>query len=75
MMRAIARACASLTVPVGGVLEGGHALGALGRSVAATLQALSTTPAADRIAPAADLTAIAPQARRRFADLWPQLAA
>jgi len=76
MTRAIARACASLTVPVGAVLEGGYALGALGRSVAATLQALSAKPAAGRISSsAADLPAITRQARRRLADLWPQLAA
>ena len=40
MTRAIARVGASLAAPVGAVLEGGYALGALGRSVAATLQAL-----------------------------------
>ena len=76
MTRAIARACASLAVPVGAVLEGGYALGPLGRSVAATLQALSTKPAGGAISSsAADLTAIARQARTRLADLWPLLAA
>lgn len=75
MTRAIARACASLTVPVGAALEGGYAPGALGRSVAATLQALTAKPTAGRISPpAADLTAIAQHARTRLADLWPQLA-
>jgi acetoin utilization deacetylase AcuC-like enzyme len=75
MTRAVARACASLAVPVGAVLEGGYALGALGRSVAATLQALSTAATAEGISSrAAGLTRIARQARLRLADLWPQLA-
>jgi acetoin utilization deacetylase AcuC-like enzyme len=75
MTRTIARACASLAVPVGGVLEGGYAPDALGRSVAATLEALSTKPASGHIAePAADLTGIARHARKRVADFWPQLA-
>ena len=39
MARAVSRACESLAAPVGGVLEGGYALGALGCLVAATLQA------------------------------------
>jgi len=75
MTWAIARACASLTAPVGAVLEGGYALGALGRSVAATLQALSTEPArGGTSSPAEDFTPIARQARTRLAELWPQLA-
>jgi acetoin utilization deacetylase AcuC-like enzyme len=75
MTRAIARACASLTVPVGAVLEGGYAPEALGRSVATTLQALSSKPAAGAIfPPVADLTPIARWARGRLADLWPRLA-
>jgi acetoin utilization deacetylase AcuC-like enzyme len=41
MAHAVSGACESLAAPVGGVLEGGYALGALGRSVAATLQAFS----------------------------------
>jgi hypothetical protein len=70
MTRAIARACASLTLPVGCVLEGGYAPEALGLSVAATLQALSTEPTADRVSsPVADLAPIARGARRRLADL------
>ena len=75
MTRAIARACASLAAPLGAVLEGGYALGALGRSVAATLQALSARPAPDATSsPLAGLTPIARQARARLAELWPQLA-
>jgi len=74
MTRAIARVGASLAAPVGAVLEGGYALGALGRSVATTLQALSTEPAPDAASsPAAALTPIAHQARTRLADFWPGL--
>ena len=74
MTRAVVRACAELSVPVGAVLEGGYALGALGRSVASTLQALSSEPAADAIASsAAHLTPIASHARRRLAEFWPHL--
>jgi acetoin utilization deacetylase AcuC-like enzyme len=76
MTRAIACACAHLAAPIGAVLEGGYALGALGRSVAATLQALSTEPAPDATsAPAAAVTPIAHQARTRLAEFWPQLPA
>src|SRR5207248_411274 len=41
MTRSMRRACESLGAPLGCVLEGGYALGALARSVAATLEALS----------------------------------
>jgi len=76
MTRAIARVCALLAAPVGAVLEGGYALGALGRSVAATLQALSTGPAPDAASsPASALTPIAHQARTRLAEHWPQFPA
>jgi acetoin utilization deacetylase AcuC-like enzyme len=75
MTHAVACVCAHQAVPVGVVLEGGYALGALGRSVAATLQALSTEPApAANASPAAPLTPIARQARTRLAEFWPQLA-
>jgi acetoin utilization deacetylase AcuC-like enzyme len=74
MAGAVSRACASLDAHVGAVLEGGYTLDALGRSVAATLQALSEKPAGGATAaPPADLTPIARQARTRLADLWPQL--
>jgi acetoin utilization deacetylase AcuC-like enzyme len=68
------RVCARLVAPVGIVLEGGYALGALGRSVAATLQALGTGHVPDATAlPAATLTPIARQARTRLAEFWPRL--
>ncbi len=74
--RAIARACLSLSVPVGAVLEGGYALGALGRSVAATLHALSMpVGGADPISAALGVTLIARQASLWLAEWWPQLGA
>jgi acetoin utilization deacetylase AcuC-like enzyme len=75
MAHAVARACQSLSAPVGGVLEGGYALGALGRSVAATLQAFSAPPsvAGPARAPEAGVAPIAREARDRLAEWWPQL--
>jgi acetoin utilization deacetylase AcuC-like enzyme len=70
MAASMRRAAAELGVPVGGVLEGGYDLGALARSVAATLEVLG---AAEAPAPGEEL-AIAPeaeQARRRLAEWWP----
>jgi acetoin utilization deacetylase AcuC-like enzyme len=66
------RACAELGVPLGAVLEGGYALGALARSVAATLEVLraSSPP------PAPEQIAVAPAAREaigRLAARWPAL--
>ena len=75
MALAVSRTCASLSAPVGGVLEGGYALGALGRSVAATLQAFSApVRVADSArAPETGVTPIAGEARDRLAEWWPQL--
>jgi acetoin utilization deacetylase AcuC-like enzyme len=74
MTRAMRRACEAVGSPLGCVLEGGYALGALGRSVAATMEALRTPP----VAPARDQVAVTPaaaQALARLADRWPDLAA
>jgi acetoin utilization deacetylase AcuC-like enzyme len=62
---------AELGVPVGAVLEGGYELGALARSVAATLEALGAdaAPAAGGV-PLHPLTA---EARERAARYWPAL--
>ena len=75
MAHAVSRACASLATPVGAVLEGGYALGALGRSVAATLQAFSAPVGAAGSAhpPEAGVAPIAREARARLAEWWPQL--
>jgi acetoin utilization deacetylase AcuC-like enzyme len=72
MAHSIRRACTSLEAPLGAVLEGGYALEALGRSVAATMAALagSVVPATD-----ADPTPLAAQALDRLAGLWPTLTA
>jgi len=73
MARSMRRPCERAGAPLGCVLEGGYALGALGRSVAATMEQL--TP----VAPAGpgDQLALAPlagDARERFAKWWPELA-
>ena len=72
MMRA---GCSALGVPLGAVLEGGYALGALARSVAVTLAALAGDYGADAGAPAPEVGR-APEvhlARARLADWWPAL--
>ena len=75
MAHAVSGACESLAAPVGGVLEGGYELGALGRSVAATLQALAAPVGVtgSTRAPEADVAPIAREARDRLAEWWPQL--
>ena len=75
MARAVSGACRSLAAPVGGVLEGGYALGALGRLVAATLQSFSA-PASVAGSGRASEVGVAPfarEARERLAEWWPQL--
>jgi acetoin utilization deacetylase AcuC-like enzyme len=46
MTSSMRRVCAELEVPLGGVLEGGYDLGALARSVVATLEVLGGAPGA-----------------------------
>ncbi|MBV9415650.1 MAG: histone deacetylase [Solirubrobacterales bacterium] len=77
MTRSVRRICRTLEAPLGCVLEGGYALGALARSVAATLAALQEPlPAAE---PEAGADGAAPplvgQARERLSEWWPELAA
>src|SRR3984957_10998772 len=71
---------AELEVPFGGVLEGGYALGALARSLAATLESFAGTPraAAETSAgtprAAAETAPVVPEARaarERLAAHWP----
>ncbi len=72
MTRSMQRACRVLDAPVGCVLEGGYALGALARSVAATLEALGGPVTADD----ADAVGVAPPAREaleRLSASWPGL--
>jgi acetoin utilization deacetylase AcuC-like enzyme len=86
MTRSVRRVCDSLNAPIGCVLEGGYALGALGRSVAATLAALaepipsdapgaaSADDGAQGSASADDASPLALQARERLAQWWPAFA-
>jgi acetoin utilization deacetylase AcuC-like enzyme len=60
-----------LGVPVGCVLEGGYDLGALSRSVAATMEALSD-PAGFPV-PEPPEVQLAESARARLAEFWPTL--
>jgi len=72
MTRSVRQACEAAGSALGCVLEGGYALGALGRSVAATMSEL--TPAAPR--GSSDAPAVAPvarEARERLAQWWPAL--
>jgi len=75
MMRSMRRIGASLGAPVGCVLEGGYALGALARSVAATLAALQEPVAPEGAAGSGDGAAppLVDQALERLAEWWPAL--
>jgi acetoin utilization deacetylase AcuC-like enzyme len=72
MTLTLRRVAAELDVPLGCVLEGGYALGALARSVAATMEALSGAPLGDggggAVAPGATA------AIGRLREWWPDLA-
>jgi acetoin utilization deacetylase AcuC-like enzyme len=68
MTGSLRRACLELGAPLGFVLEGGYALGALARSVAATMEAMVGEPS-----PAGELppvTPLAEAARGRLAKFW-----
>ena len=75
MTRSIRGVSDSLGIPVGCVLEGGYALDALARSVAATLAALRE-PARPRAPGSAGDggSPLVAQARERLAQWWPALA-
>jgi acetoin utilization deacetylase AcuC-like enzyme len=73
MGRSISAACSELGVPVGCVLEGGYALGALARSVAATMEALVDNGGTG-VAGGAEVVPLARDARERLARWWPALA-
>jgi acetoin utilization deacetylase AcuC-like enzyme len=64
---------ARLGVPVGAVLEGGYALGALARSVAATMAVLAGSDAAPAPAPPVALASLSERALGRVAEFWPGL--
>jgi acetoin utilization deacetylase AcuC-like enzyme len=74
MTGSLRSACATLGIPLGCVLEGGYALGALARSVAATLAALNEpvrAPASDGAAAA--VPPVVAAARERLTQWWPAL--
>jgi acetoin utilization deacetylase AcuC-like enzyme len=74
MTRAMRRVCATLEIPVGCVLEGGYALHALARSVAATMEALAApAPAGSSEADEVPLSPLASEAVRRMGEWWPAL--
>jgi acetoin utilization deacetylase AcuC-like enzyme len=76
MMSAVRAAGQSLAAPIGCVLEGGYALGALGRSVAATLHELSKPVGAEGTAAPSHAPGVAPlarEARQGLVERWPQL--
>ena len=72
MARSVRRVGAELGAPVGGVLEGGYQLNALGLSVAATLEALREPVAADS-SDEVPVSPLAAQARERLTQWWPVL--
>jgi acetoin utilization deacetylase AcuC-like enzyme len=72
MAAAMREACLEVGAPIGCVLEGGYALGALAQSVAATIEALSGGGGQHVVQ---DSGEIAERARQRVARYWPELAA
>jgi acetoin utilization deacetylase AcuC-like enzyme len=75
MTRSMRRIGEALDAPVGCVLEGGYGLGALARSVAATLSALQEPVGADDASPGGDgaVSPLVDQARERLSEWWPAL--
>jgi acetoin utilization deacetylase AcuC-like enzyme len=63
---------AELAFPVGAVLEGGYALGALGRGVAVTMEQLAAP--AQPLSSSGEMTATARRARERLSEWWPGVA-
>ena len=71
MARSLRTVAGELGVPVGAVLEGGYALDALARSVAATMAVLAGVAPDDGFVGVADVSG---QALERLAEFWPGLA-
>jgi acetoin utilization deacetylase AcuC-like enzyme len=72
MTGAVRAAAEELSAPLGAVLEGGYALGALGRSVAATMEQLAA-PA--RSPEPMAMSPLAREAVARLRERWPQVVA
>ncbi len=70
MARSLRAVAAQLGVPVGAVLEGGYALDALARSVAATMEVLGGVSSTAGALGVADVSG---QALERLAQFWPGL--
>jgi acetoin utilization deacetylase AcuC-like enzyme len=70
MTRSLRGVAGELGVPVGAVLEGGYALDALARSVAATMEVLGGAGGADGAVEVAELSG---RALGRLAEFWPGL--
>src|SRR5262249_3513618 len=75
MARSVARCCAGLGGPLGAVLEGGYALGALARSVGAALEGVGAPVSRDDGGSDVGVAPAARAARERLAEHWPGLAA
>jgi acetoin utilization deacetylase AcuC-like enzyme len=71
MARSLRGVAGELSVPVGAVLEGGYALDALARSVAATMAVLGGSALPDGAVGVADVSG---QALERLSAFWPGLA-
>jgi len=71
MARSLRGVAGELGVPVGAVLEGGYELGALARSVAATMDELAAP--GPRAAVEVEVNPLAAEAAARLARHWPQL--
>jgi acetoin utilization deacetylase AcuC-like enzyme len=74
MARSVLRCCAELEAPLGAVLEGGYALGALARSVAATLEVLGAPVSGLDGGADVGVAPAARAARERLTEWWPGLA-
>jgi acetoin utilization deacetylase AcuC-like enzyme len=73
MTRAMLGAARAIGAPLGCVLEGGYALGALGRSVSATMDALVAKEPQD-LPEAGEVDPAAAEVRARLSRWWPGLA-
>jgi acetoin utilization deacetylase AcuC-like enzyme len=71
--RSMRRGCDAVGAPLGCVLEGGYALGALARSVAATMNELRSDAPGGAAPDAVEVSPLAVQARERLARWWPGL--
>ncbi len=71
MTTAVRRIAAEVQAPLGFVLEGGYALGALSRSVARTMEAMTRPVAGNGAGPPVGSSPVAVEAAARLARWWP----